>query len=134
MKIEVIRPQSCGETCTIGEMYVDGVFECFTLEDVVRPSGEKVYGETAIPAGCYRVTITHSNRFGRDMPLVNDVPSFSGVRIHTGNVAANTEGCILVGRTKGADFIGESKLAFEPLFKKIGDAIQHGEEVWLEVK
>lgn len=134
MKIEVIRPETCGTTCTIGEMFINGEFKCYTLEDVVRPDGEKIYGETAIPTGNYRVTITHSNRFGRDLPLVNDVPNFSGIRIHPGNTAADTHGCILVGLSKSENFIGQSRLAFEGIFAQIRDAIEHGEEVTIEVK
>lgn len=134
MNIEVIRPETCGVSCTIGEMYIDGEFKCYTLEDVVRPANEKVFGETAIPYGRYRVTITHSNRFGRDLPLLNNVPNFSGVRIHPGNTAADTEGCILVGLGKTENTVTQSRLAFTGVFAEIRDAIEHGEEVWLEVK
>lgn len=133
MLIEVIRVM-CGVNCTIGKMYIDGVEECYTLEDVVRPDGEKVYGETAIPAGRYRVVITRSNRFGVDMPLVLDVPNFSGIRIHPGNNASHTHGCILVGLSQGGNSIGASRLAYDSVFHKIGNAIANGGEVWLEVK
>lgn len=129
MKLEVIRPQQCGPTCTIGELLVNGIHECWTLEDVVRPTGEKVYGETAIPTGEYRVVITHSTRFNRDLPLVCDVPNFSGIRIHPGNTAADTHGCLLVGLRKGIDRVTDSRAAFEPLFAKIRNAIDNGEEV-----
>ena len=134
MKIEVIRPETCGQSCTIGEMYVDGNFKCYTLEDVERPEGEKVYGQTAIPRGRYLVTITHSNRFGRDLPLVNGVPNFSGVRIHPGNFASDTEGCILVGLGKTENSITQSRLAFDGLFLEIRNAIDNGEEVQIEIK
>ena len=93
MLIEVIRT-TCGAHCTLGKMYIDGVDMCYTLEDVVRE--EKVYGETAIPAGRYRVDVTYSNRFQCDMPLVLDVPNFEGIRIHPGNTDKDTHGCILV--------------------------------------
>jgi hypothetical protein len=134
MKIEVIRPETCGVSCTIGEMYVDSEFRCFTLEDVVRPAGEKVYGETAIPPGSYRVDITHSPHFGRDLPLLIGVHNFDGVRIHPGNTAADTKGCILVGLGKTENTITQSRLAFDSLFAEIRDAIQQGEAVWIEVK
>ena len=64
MKLELKRTE-CGKTCTIGELLVDGKHECWTLEDVVRSDGVKVYGETAIPAGTYKVDITYSPRFKR---------------------------------------------------------------------
>lgn len=133
MNIEVIRAM-CGPTCTIGKMYIDGVEYCYTLEDVVRE--EKVYGETAIPAGRYRVDITHSNRFDCDMPLLVGVPNFEGIRIHPGNTDKDTHGCILVGTHLGEDrnSITESRAAYYRVFQKIRDAIDVGEEVWIEVK
>lgn len=131
MKLKVERT-NCGPKCTIGSLYVDGAFECFTLEDVVR-DGPKVYGETAIPAGSYNVVITTSQRFKRDLPLVENVPGFEGIRIHPGNTDADTDGCLLVGRTKGANFVGESKAAFSSLFSKIKTAIDGGDAVTLEV-
>lgn len=134
MKIEVVRPQSCGATCTIGEMFINGKFTCYTLEDVVRPKNEKVFGQTAIPYGSYRITVTHSPRFGVDLPLVNDVPGFSGVRIHPGNTAADTEGCILVGLGKTETSVTHSRDAFSGVMAQIRDAIKQGEEVTLEVK
>jgi hypothetical protein len=123
----------CGAKCTIGTLTVDGVAECFTLEDVVRPAGVKVYGETAIPAGTFNVVVTKSQRFGRDLPLVENVPGFEGIRIHPGNDAEDTDGCILVGRTKGVDFVGESRAAFNALFAKIQKALAAGEKVTLEI-
>ena len=130
MKLQVIR--NCGETCTIGKLFVDGVFECYTLEDVVRPEGEKVFGETAIPYGEYDVTITYSPHFQRDLPLLLSVPNFEGVRIHPGNTAADTEGCLLVGESRDSTSIHNSRAAFDALFPKIRDAINAGEKVTIE--
>lgn len=87
------------ETHTIGKLYVNGHFYCDTLEDRVR-NGEKVPNETAIPAGRYRVKLTHSPKFNRLLPLLLDVPNFSAVRIHAGNTAADTAGCVLVGENR----------------------------------
>lgn len=132
MKLEVIR--ECGAVCTIGELLVDGVHECWTLEDVVRPAGEKVYGETAIPYGKYHVVVTDSVRFQRPLPLVCGVPDFTGIRIHPGNTAADTHGCLLVGVHRQSNAITESRIAFDALFPKIRDAIARGEEVTIEYR
>ena len=119
----------CGATCTIGELLVDGEHECWTLEDIVRPAGEKVYGETAIPYGTYPVTVTFSNRFQRDLPLLVGVPNFTGIRIHPGNTAAQTHGCLLVGTGHTGTTVTDSRTAFNKLFPKIRDAVRRGEEI-----
>jgi len=105
------------ETSTIGELLIDGVFECFTLEDTERPV--KIKNETAIPKGTYKVIINQSNRFKRLLPLLLNVPNFEGVRIHSGNSNHDTEGCILVGQTRHKNYIGQSRKAFDKLFKKM---------------
>ena len=114
------------EKSTIGELSIDGAFECFVLEDRYRlPSEPKVYGETAIPNGRYEVRITNSPRFSAmaghpvDLPLLIGVPGYEGVRIHPGNVPADTEGCLLPGRVRGVDRVEESRLAFDALFAKL---------------
>ena len=116
MKIEVKRLHRT-ENSTIGELLIDGVWECYTLEDKERDV--KIKSETAIPRGTYKVIINQSNRFKRLMPLLLNVPNFEGVRIHAGNTNHDTEGCILVGRTRSKDFIGQSRKAYEKLFKKM---------------
>lgn len=105
------------ENSTIGEMTVDGKWECYTLEDKERDV--KIKSETAIPKGTYKVIINQSNRFKKLLPLVLNVPNFEGIRIHPGNTNHDTEGCILVGRTRSKDFIGQSRKAFESLFTKM---------------
>jgi hypothetical protein len=104
---------------TIGELSINGKFECYTLEDVERES--KIYGKTAIAKGTYEIVMTMSNRFKIVLPLLVNVPNFEGVRIHAGNSAKDTEGCILLGQTRAIDFIGSSKKAmanFTPKLKK----------------
>ena len=128
MKLQVVRFM-CGATCTIGELLVDGEHECWTLEDVVRPDGVKIAGATAIPYGTYDVVITFSNRFQRDLPLLIGVPNFEGIRIHSGNTASNTEGCLLVGEGHTGSMVTNSRVAFNKLFPKIRDAIRRGEKV-----
>jgi len=122
--------------CTIGKLDV-GPLHCYTLEDVDRhleDGGEKVYGQTAIPRGLYKVIVTFSNRFNRELPLLVDVPGYEGVRIHPGNTDADTEGCILVGRSYGNDFVGNSRGTFNALFDQLDAAYQRGEEITIEVK
>ena len=130
MKIEVER-KLYTEQSTIGELSIDGKFFCYTLEDTVRQPGVKVYGKTAIPSGAYEVTLTHSPKFGRLMPLLNNVPNYVGVRIHSGNDANDTEGCLLVGKTKSENFIGESRAAFGELYPLIEAAVHKGEPITL---
>ena len=119
---------------TVGTLYVDGNFECWTLEDRTR-EGPKVQGETAIPGGTYKVIVDFSNRFQRMMPHLLDVPGFTGIRIHSGNTAADTEGCILVGQYHeiGSDIIGRSKLAFDALFPKLQAAIDAGDQIQVSI-
>lgn len=117
MKLTLKRNVS-NSSCTIGKLYVDGKFECFTLEDVVR-TGPKVDSQTAIPVGTYSVCIDFSNRFQRLMPHILNVPNFTGVRIHTGNTDANTDGCILVGYLDKGDHIEQSHVAYAALFAKL---------------
>lgn len=97
MKIEVFRLKQTKQSIT-GDMYLNGEFFCYTLEDIIRE--EKVYGETAIDTGTYTVKLTMSNRFKRIMPLLLNVPKFEGIRIHGGNTHKNTHGCILVAFNK----------------------------------
>lgn len=116
MELKVTRKEFSKKS-TIGELSIDGEFFCYTLEDVLRDV--KIYGETCIPYGRYKVIINKSARFGIMMPLLIDVPGFEGVRIHAGNTDADTHGCILVGVTKSKDFIGSSRVAFNALMKKL---------------
>jgi len=132
MKLVLQREPSTA-ACTIGRLTVDGDWYCWTLEDVVR-NGPKQPGETAIPPGTYRVEVTHSPRFGTRLPLLYDVPGFAGVRIHPGNSAADTEGCILVGQTKGMNAILRSRAAFAPLLAKLEAAQARNEPITIEVR
>src|SRR6478736_9414023 len=100
MKLTLRREPSTTKS-TPGKLYVDSIFECYTLEDVVRPA--KIYGQTAIPAGTYKVIINMSNRFKRLLPLLLNVPDYEGVRIHPGNTDKDTDGCILPGVTRSVD-------------------------------
>jgi len=96
MDLRLVRSRFTDKS-TIGDLYVDGVRECFILEDTVRD--EKIAGETAIPTGRYEIVTSFSNKFQKLLPLLVNVPNYEGVRIHPGNVPADTEGCLLPGLT-----------------------------------
>ena len=114
---------------TIGKMYIDGQYLCDTVEDCDRGlkqsmtpqqiAVKKVYGTTAIPAGRYKVTLTFSNKFKRVLPLVNDVIGFLGIRIHAGNTADDSLGCIIVGENKIKGGVVNSKVTLERLMAKL---------------
>ena len=113
-------------TYTIGKLYIDGEYFCDTLEDkdrgltdsmfVSEISKIKIKKETAIPTGTYKVTITYSNRFKKNMPLINNVKGFEGIRIHSGNTNQDTEGCILVGFNKIKGNVINSRDTYNKLF------------------
>lgn len=140
MKLKLKRV-ALRDTYTIGRLYVDGEYFCDTLEDKVRDlnkngvfdNGEKkVYGETAIPYGIYEVKWTYSNRFKKYMPLLMDVPSFNGVRIHSGNTNKDTLGCILVGQNKEVGKVLNSRATINKLYPLIKAACKAG-KVTIEV-
>lgn len=112
MKVTVKRTFK-GAEYTIGKLYIDDNYFCDTLEDTVR-NGTKVYGKTAIPTGKYKVKKTYSPRFKKQLPEILNVPNFSGVRIHAGNTAKDTEGCLLLGlnKVKGSVINSQDAVAF----------------------
>ena len=129
-------------TYTIGRLYVDGVYECDTIEDKDRGltkemslpdiQNAKVYGQTAIPTGTYRVQMgvkspKYSKRAafawcGGYLPRLQDVPGWSGVLIHSGNRAEDTLGCIIVGRNTQVGMVTESMATLKTLYKKLAAA------------
>jgi hypothetical protein len=140
---------------TIGEVSVNGAFKWFTCEDGVRePKSRpitddpitarqniaawvlswKVAGQTAIPAGSYRIVITDSLRFHRPLPLLLDVPGFEGIRIHPGNSAGHTNGCILPGITTLGEAVYQSHQAAALWQAEIQTALTAGEEVWIDIE
>jgi hypothetical protein len=127
MRLTLQRQKTNAHAVTHGEMVTADLplARWLTLEDAVREipgqpvSQWKVPRETAIPAGVYPVTLTVSNRFKVVLPLIGNVPGFEGVRIHAGNVIEDTEGCVLVGRTRFPKSIGESRLALQALLLRL---------------
>lgn len=125
-------------TYTIGKLYIDGTYFCDTIEDTDRGlsisddlqkiNRIKVKGKTAIPIGQYVVTKTYSNRFKRNMYLLNNVPGFAGIRIHSGNTAEHTEGCLILGKNKAVGKVLESKATVK-LFEDTLDKVVGKEQI-----
>ena len=117
---------------TIGKLYINGEYFCDTIEDTDRGltqtmtdaqiKSKKVHGQTAIPTGTYKVIISYSNKFKRQMPLLLNVPGFLGIRIHSGNTEKDTEGCLIVGKNKVVGKVIESKDTYNKLFSILCEA------------
>lgn len=143
-----------GDKYTIGKLYVNGIYKCDTLEDTDRgltedsPLSEiqskKVYGETAIPTGTYKIDMnTVSPKFkdrswakfcGGKLPRLIDVPGYSGVLIHVGNKPADTLGCILVGDNKIKGQVINSTSTFQELYSLMLKAKVAGEEITVTIE
>ena len=131
MHLRVIREPSTA-AATMGLLLIDGVFACWTLEDVVRPV--KIPGETAIPAGRYEVRLSLSQRFQKLLPEILAVPGFTGIRIHAGNTQADTAGCLLVGRIRADDRVEESKLALMHVMEQLRRATTAGDPITITIE
>ena len=131
MNLRVIREPST-VAATLGILLIDGVFTCWTLEDVVREV--KIPGETAIPAGRYDVRLSLSQRFQKLLPEILAVPGFTGIRIHAGNTQADTHGCLLVGRIRAYDRVEESKLALMNVMEHLRRATTAGDPITLTIE
>jgi hypothetical protein len=147
MNIQIIRTKQ-GFESTLASLIVNKVHRGYVLEDedkflnssdpVASIKSVKVHGRTAIPVGRYKVQMTFSHRFGRDMPQLMNVPGFDGIRLHKGNYVGDTEGCPLPGKTFDQDKAGyfrvwSSGLVFDPLLNEIVQAELRKEPVWCEV-
>ena len=121
MKLHLQRTER-GDRYTMGRLAIDGKPFCDTLEPTdrhlcaatMRPE-QKIYGQTAIPTGTYPVVLTYSPRFRCTLPLLKDVPHFEGIRIHAGNSATDTAGCILVGRRTAPGHLVDSRQTLRQL-------------------
>ena len=156
MKLDVVRTQF-GKDATNSLLFVDGIFECYGLEDEVRLD-KKIMSETAIPQGEYEIKFRtvggyhsrekarYDKKFGAGwhkgmlelQDVKNDKMSFKYVLIHSGNTDENTAGCYLVGQTQQDldmskdGFIGSSRLAYETFYPKARDALLNGEKVTMK--
>ena len=131
----VLKRIALRDTYTIGKLYIDNKYICDTVEDKVRDINKngkfdgdekKVYGETAIPYGAYEVKWTYSNRFKKYMPELLNVPNFSGIRIHSGNTAADSLGCIIVGENKVVGKVINSRATVNKLYPIIEKGCKEG--------
>lgn len=142
MKIELERTLLADDH-TLGVMTIDGAFFSHTIEDRVRDynkdgdlldAGEtKIFGETAIPYGTYEVDLTMSPKFKRLLPWVKDVPHFTGIRIHRGNDAGDSHGCIIPGQSVGNGKVVNSTDHEMKLIEHILAAMVRGEKITLEI-
>lgn len=138
--ILTLRRIAFKESYTIGKLYVDGNYFSDTVEDKDRGLDDsmtvdeikkkKVYGETAIPYGTYKVSITYSPRFKKNLPLVEGVKGFEGIRIHSGNTAKDSLGCIIVGKNKKVGMVLDSRATMEKLMKVLNTK----ENIWLIIR
>ena len=130
----ILKRKYFKETYTIGDLLIDGVFFSNTLEDKFRslPEEQKIYGQTAIPFGTYRVIMSFSPKMGRVMPELLNVPYFEAIRIHSGNTSVDTEGCILVGKNDNIGVVSNSRAASDKLNLLIADALTKG-NVYIDV-
>lgn len=129
------------DTYTIGKLYIDGVYFCDTIEDKDRGIDDsmeeseirkkKVYGLTAIPLGTYKVEITYSPKFKKNLPLLIGVKGFEGIRIHSGNTAKDSLGCIIVGRNKKVGMVLDSRATMTKLLKVLTST---KENIWLTIR
>lgn len=134
MELKLIR-KIFTEKSTIGELSIDGVFNCYILEDKDRKlesGGVKVYGLTAIPRGRYEIIISYSNRFKTYLPLLLSVPQFEGIRVHSGNDESASSGCLITGSSFKKDWVSGSKTAFNNLFKKL-KAVEKKEKIFISI-
>ena len=113
------------EDYTMGLLFIDGVYFCDTIEDKYRGqnlSKTKVANETCIPYGVYSVKITYSPKYKKNMPQILDVPYFSGVRIHSGNTAKDSSGCVIVGIKSENGRVLQSRKTYNDLIKRLETA------------
>jgi hypothetical protein len=122
---------------TIGKLYASGVFVCYTLESYDRYleyGNAKVQNNTAIPRGLYSMTVNFSERFQKKMPLIMNVPGFTGIRLHSDNSVVNTDGCVLVGMSKAIGKVLGSIDVVTTIIELMDKAITSGQSITIEVR
>lgn len=141
MSVELRLPRDVfTEDSTTGVLSVDATpwseqtRLCCVLEDRIRAPGVKIHGKTAIPPGRYRVVRTFSQRFRRILPLLIGVPNYSGVRIHSGNRAVDTDGCLCVGLERRENVVLRSRQAMLVIDDLFDRAEQMGLDVFITIE
>lgn len=123
MLLRLIRTKTKG-SATIGQLYIDGHLTCDTIENTNH----------IIPTGFYPVRVTHSPHFDELLPIIDNVPGRSGIRIHPGNTAADSQGCILVGNYEAAhNRLLSSRRTFNPLREQLRTTLHAHEPIYLEI-
>ena len=146
VKLTVVRTQF-GTDATNGLLFIDGIFECYTLEDQYQ--AVKVMHETCIPEGTYDIKFRKTGGFHAKyteryknahygMLHIQDVPNFTYILIHTGNTDEHTSGCLIVGETQQDlevskdGFIGSSTVAYKKMYSKVSAQLLQGKDVTIE--
>ena len=142
MELKLIRKYRCSNYC-IDKLYINNEYFSDALEDPDRGLTDtmsleeikkiKIKGNTCIPYGTYNVTITYSPRFKKNLPLLNNVKGFDGIRIHSGNKPQDTEGCLLPGFNKVKGQVIDSRVTTDKLIAQIQQALNKGEKVTIEI-
>ena len=142
MELRLERKYRSSKYC-IDKLYINGKYFSDALEDPDRGLTNsmsleeikkiKIKGNTCIPYGTYNVTITYSPRFKKNLPLLNNVKGFDGIRIHSGNKPQDTEGCLLPGFNKVKGQVIDSRVTTDKLIAQIQQALNKGEKVTITI-
>ena len=142
MKLRLERKYRCSNYC-IDKLYINNEYFSDALEDPDRGLTDsmsleeikkiKIKGNTCIPYGTYNITITYSPRFKKNLPLLNNVKGFDGIRIHSGNTPQDTEGCLLLGFNKVKGQVIDSRVTTDKLIAQIQQVLNKGEKVTITI-
>ena len=142
MELKLERKYRSNNYC-IDKLYINGKYFSDALEDPDRGLTDtmsleeiqkvKIKGNTCIPYGTYNVTITYSPRFKKNLPLINNVKGFDGIRIHSGNTPQDTEGCLLLGLNKVKGRVVDSKVTVNKFIDIVQEALNKGEKVTITI-
>ena len=142
MELRLERKYRSNNYC-IDKLYINGKYFSDALEDPDRGLIDsmileeikkiKVKGNTCIPYGTHNVTITYSPRFKKNLPLINNVKGFDGIRIHSGNTPQDTEGCLLLGLNKVKGRVVDSKVTVNKFIDIVQEALNKGEKVTITI-